>query len=91
MKFTNLFTSSLLFSITVSAARIVDQSEDNNDGLDKVYVNANGDIVIPQVFPWGGLALKEKDAAKPRMCGGHVDASGRLGKRTPVRDLLPGR
>jgi hypothetical protein len=86
MKFTSLFTSSLLsISTLVSAAHVVDQ--DKNEVLDKVYVNAYGEIVVPQVFPWGNPALKEKDAAKPRMCGGPVDASGRLGKRTPVREF----
>jgi hypothetical protein len=74
MKLTTLFTSSLLLFVSAAYNKLVDQ--DQNEVLDKVYVNAEGEIVIPQVFPWGNLALKEKDAAKPRMCGGQVDASG---------------
>lgn len=90
MKFTILFTTAVLLSIAkfASAANLVDQ---DSDALEKVYVNANGDIVIPEVFPWGRIAVKDQNAAKNRTCGGHVDATGRLGKRTPVRFCFSAR
>jgi hypothetical protein len=83
MKLTPFLTSSLLFSFShlISATEVVDQS---TDVLEKVYVNALGEVVIPEQFEWGRPAMKEKDAAKARVCGGKLDASGRLGKRQAV-------
>lgn len=45
-----------------------------------VYINALGEVVIPQKFHWGSYAVKELDSAKPRKCAHHQDF-GRLGKR----------
>jgi hypothetical protein len=87
MRLTPFLTSFLLssFSLLVSAsteAEVIDQS--STDVLEKVYVNAAGEVVIPEQFDWGRLAVKEKDVAKARVCGGKLDASGRLGKRQAV-------
>lgn len=91
MKLTAFLTSSLLLflspliSATTTGPDLVNQFLSN----DIVYVNANGDVVIPEAFAWGRPALKEKDAAKPRQSGGgRLDASGRLGKRQAVSRRL---
>jgi hypothetical protein len=83
MKLNSFLNTSLFLSLSrlISATELVDQS---TDVIEKVYVNAAGDVVIPEVFHWGRPAVKEKDAAKPRVCGGKLDASGRLGKRQAV-------
>ncbi|KAG8815209.1 hypothetical protein FRC19_001186 [Serendipita sp. 401] len=57
------------------------QLTDQTNSGSPIYVNAYGEVVNPQRFEWGGPAIKEMDAAKPRKCGQRLDASGRLGKR----------
>ncbi|KAG8851422.1 hypothetical protein FRB91_007957 [Serendipita sp. 411] len=57
------------------------QLTDQTNSGSPIYVNAYGEVVNPQRFEWGGPAIKELDAAKPRKCGQRLDASGRLGKR----------
>jgi hypothetical protein len=87
MKLTPFLTSSLLFSLSdlISATTTEVLTDQSTEALlEKVYVNAAGEVVIPEEFHWGRYAVKDKDAAKARVCGGKLDASGRLGKRQAV-------
>ncbi|KAG8850888.1 hypothetical protein FRB91_008719 [Serendipita sp. 411] len=76
----SLFGLSEIVSASVLGLSGLQLTDQTNSGS-PIYVNAYGEVVNPQRFEWGGPAIKEMDAAKPRKCGQRLDASGRLGKR----------
>ncbi|KAG8853192.1 hypothetical protein FRC20_001303 [Serendipita sp. 405] len=83
----SLFGLSEIVSASVLGLSGLQLTDQTNSGS-PIYVNAYGEVVNPQRFEWGGPAIKEMDAAKPRKCGQRLDASGRLGKRQAAPKAL---
>lgn len=80
---------SILLSLSNIVVGIPPVGRTEQVDIEKLYVNAHGESIIPQEFIWGRYVMKEKDAARNRTtCTDRMDPSGRLGKRQAVRPGL---